>query len=49
MFYILNKYINIQNKYISILKVYKYIDIRNEYINIIWMKYIGTFVRFGAR
>ena len=35
IFYILDKYINIRNKYISILQVYEYINIRNKYINII--------------
>ena len=36
MLYILYKYIKIQNKYISILKVYKYTNFRNKYINIQW-------------
>ena len=36
MFYSLNKYINIQNKYI--LQAYKYINIRNKYINMVWTK-----------
>ena len=47
MFYILNKYINIQNEYINISQVYKYINIWMEWSMSIFKESI--FVRFGTR